>query len=400
MTESSLPSSFTEFEGELITAELGLTEDHFSHPEGYFGFTMVEELQLAIENCKEMVMEASEHSEKRKELIKKLVQLRMKLQELKEGPEEEEENTKITLGHKFKKKTSKSSKHHCEKCAGLIWGMIQTWYKCKGCGYTCHSKCLPSITRSCISSKLATATFTMNICPESGLAAQSFRCAECKNHMVTKGASAETRLCDYNGLYYCEECHWNDSEIMPARVVHNWDFDARKVSRSSRQFLRLMGQRAVIKIQDVNPMLFNYVEELSQVGKLREDILMMKAYFLSCKNALENRVLLMLKERQHFVDNSDMYSLQDLKDTYDGVLLPELLEVHTHYAKHIKEDCKLCQAKGFICELCTTDEIIYPFDVLASICPNCNAVYHRVCYSRNNGECPKCQRFAERNIED
>ncbi|XP_070536130.1 differentially expressed in FDCP 8-like isoform X2 [Ptychodera flava] len=416
MTESSLPSSFTDFEGELINAELGLTEDHFSHPEGYFGFTKVEELQLAIENCKEMAKEAPENSEKRKELIKKLVQLRMKLQELKEGPEEEEPDTKVTLGHRFKKKTTKTAKHHCEKCTSLIWGMIQTWYRCKGCGYTCHSKCMNSITRACISGKLATSAFVVNICPESGLASQSFRCAECKNQISTKmdtkckilmvelrkpfeGAGGEARQCDYNGLYYCEECHWNDTEIVPARVVHNWDFEPRKVSRISRQFLRLMAKRAVIKIQDINPMLFNYVEELSQIRKIREDILMMKAYFVSCKNALENRILLRLKDRQHFVDNSDMYSLQDLRDTHDGVILAELHEIHSEFARHITEECKLCHARGFICELCQSDEILFPFDTLASICPKCNAVFHRVCFSRNNGECPKCLRFAERNTE-
>ncbi|XP_077864186.1 differentially expressed in FDCP 8 homolog, partial [Saccoglossus kowalevskii] len=376
--------------------ELGLTEDHFSHPEGYFGFTRIEELELAIENCKDMVKEAPEHTDKRRELVKKLVQLRMKLQELKEGPEEDEPHIKVALGHKFRKKNSKSSKYHCDKCVGLIWGMIQTWYKCKGCGYICHAKCLPSITRTCISSKISTASFIMNVCPESGLASQTFRCAECKNQIAVKSTNAEARLCDYSGSYYCEECHWNDCEIIPARVVHNWDFEPKKVSRQSRQFLKLMMKKAVIRIHDINPMLFNYVEELGQIRKLREDILIMKLYFLSCKNALESRILLLLKERQHFVDNSEIYSLQDLKDTNDGVLLSELHEIHTEFAKHIKQDCQLCQAKGFICELCGTDEVLYPFDVLASMCLHCNAVFHTVCYSRNNGECLKCERMSQR----
>ena len=37
------------------------------------------------------------------------------------------------------------------------------------------------------------------------------------------------------------------------------------VSRASKQFLKLMKSKAVIRIQDVNPMLFNFVDELNDV---------------------------------------------------------------------------------------------------------------------------------------
>lgn len=40
---------------------------------------------------------------------------------------------------------------------------------------------------------------------------------------------SEARQCDYTGQYYCSHCHWNDLAIIPARVVHNWDFEPRKV---------------------------------------------------------------------------------------------------------------------------------------------------------------------------
>lgn len=38
---------------------------------------------MAIETCKELIITAQPHSDKQKNLVKKLVQLRMKLQELK-----------------------------------------------------------------------------------------------------------------------------------------------------------------------------------------------------------------------------------------------------------------------------------------------------------------------------
>jgi len=48
-----------------------------------------------------------------------------------------------------------------------------------------------------------------------------------------------------------------------------------------------------------------------------------------------------LSERQHFVDNSDMYSLQDLIDLANDVLLPELTRIHASFALHIKTDCQV-----------------------------------------------------------
>ncbi len=52
-------------------------------------------------------------------------------------------------------------------------------------------------------------------------------------------------------------------------------------------------------------------------------------------------VLSQLQHRQHFVENDDMYSLQDLIDTSSGHLSCSLTEIHTTFAKHIKLDCEV-----------------------------------------------------------
>ena len=38
-----------------------------------------------------------------------------------------------------------------------------------------------------------------------------------------------------------------------------------QVCRASKQFLKLMARKPVIRVQDINPMLFNFVEELTDV---------------------------------------------------------------------------------------------------------------------------------------
>ncbi|XP_073164403.1 differentially expressed in FDCP 8 homolog isoform X4 [Lepidochelys kempii] len=272
--------------------DLGLAEDHFSRPVGLFLASDIQQLRQAIEECKQVILELPEHSERQKDAVVRLIHLRLKLQELKD-PSEDEPNIRVLLEHRFYKEKSKSVKQTCDKCNTIIWGLIQTWYTCTGCYYRCHSKCLNLITKPCVRSKVShQAEYELSICPETGLDSQDYRCAECRAPISLRGVPSEARQCDYTGLYYCGNCHWNDLAIIPARVIHNWDFEPRKVSRCSMRYLALMVSRPVLKLREINPLLFNYVEELVEIRKLRQDILLMKPYFITCKEAMEARLLL------------------------------------------------------------------------------------------------------------
>lgn len=54
------------------------------------------------------------------------------------------------------------------------------------------------------------------------------------------GVPSEARQCDYTGQYYCSTCHWNDTAVIPARVIHNWEFEPRKVPSASTDALVLL----------------------------------------------------------------------------------------------------------------------------------------------------------------
>uniref|UniRef100_A0A8C3KP64 Differentially expressed in FDCP 8 homolog n=1 Tax=Calidris pygmaea TaxID=425635 RepID=A0A8C3KP64_9CHAR len=279
------------------TLDLGLAEDHFSRPVGLILASDVQQLRQAIEECKRAILALPEHSERQKDAVVRLIHLRLKLQELKD-PGEDEPNIRVVLEHRFYKEKSKSVKQMCDKCSTIIWGLIQTWYTCTGCYYRCHSKCLPLVSKPCVRAKVShQAEYQLSICPESGLDSQDYRCAECRAPVSLRGVPSEARQCDYTGLYYCSSCHWNDLAVVPARAIHNWDFEPRKVSRCSMRYLALMVSRPVLKLREINPLLFNYVEELVEIRKLRQDILLMKPYFITCKEAMEARLLLQVRPR-------------------------------------------------------------------------------------------------------
>lgn len=390
------PSSEGQFsEYEMFDELLGLEEDHFSPPESFMGVSTAEELRHAISACKDLINTTREDSEEKKKLITKLVQLRLKLQETQDSKSASDSKVGKVLGHTFTKEEERGKKLSCDKCGKTIW-MWQSLFTCNACNYHSHRRCLELIRRPCASRKVSVSTYNLSICPETGLSSQQYKCAECRKQIAsTRGERSEARLCDYTGQYFCEECHWNDLVVIPARVVHNWDFSLYRVSRQSKQLLALMLGRPLLKIERLNPALFKFVVELREVKRLREEILIMKKYFVTCREALESKLLLQLKGRQHFVDSSNIYSLQDLIDVNSGLLLPFLTKTHSLFLTHIKSDCQLCQAKGFVCELCGKDEIIFGFDPHATQCKQCRTVFHKVCFKF--GVCPKCERRQKRS---
>lgn len=57
------------------------------------------------------------------------------------------------------------------------------------CDYRCHGRCLEGTIRRCASLRVSEdPTYILRICPEVGLAAQGYKCAECKR-LITNSKS-------------------------------------------------------------------------------------------------------------------------------------------------------------------------------------------------------------------
>ncbi|XP_003785040.1 pleckstrin homology domain-containing family M member 3 [Otolemur garnettii] len=224
---------------------------------------------------------------------------------------------------------------------------------------------------------------------ERGLTAQSFKCAGCQRSIGL--SSGKAKVCNYSGWYYCSSCHVDDSFLIPARIVHNWDTSKYKVSKQAKEFLEYVYEEPLIDIQQENPMLYQHAEPLAAVVRLRQRLKSLRAYLFSCRAAVAEDLRRRIFPREYLLQQIHLYSLADLQQVIEGKLAPFLGKVIKFATAHVYS-CSLCSQKGFICEICNNGEILYPFeDISTSRCESCGAVFHSECKEKSV-PCPRCVR--------
>lgn len=74
----------------------------------------------------------------------------------------------------------------------------------------------------------------------------------------------EAKLCKFDGLYYCYECHLDEERLIPARILLNWDFRKHKVCVRSSEYLDSIEVIPVLNIEETNKALYHYIPELEE----------------------------------------------------------------------------------------------------------------------------------------
>jgi len=366
-----------------------------------------EDIQEAIQGVKRTILETEVSSQARKDLVHKLIRLRIKKEDLENRKYFQLPGELESLGHIFVPGDIKHTRViFCDECGGTLWHLLQTVYSCKTCSHLVHAHCMNNLKRKCVGAFLNNfedeeeygyydGSLLFRICPELSLAEQNFSCSECE-HQFRQFSDA--RLCDYTGRFYCSNCHWGGLSPSPARIVHNWDFSPQPMSQAALQYLNIVIRKPLVNLEQINPSLNAVIQEVGMVLKQRKQLLSMKKYLMVCRIAQEERILTNLHERQHFVDNAHMFTLQDLLDIDSGVLTDYLTSKLTLFKEHITS-CILCMAKSFVCEICVdrnfSKDTLFPFDELVEVCVDCEAVYHRDCF-RSCNQCPRCSRKKEK----
>lgn len=115
---------------------------------------------------------------------------------------------------------------------------------------------------------------------------QNHRCASC-GIRVAKEYSHHFRYCEYLGKFMCTNCHRNQLNVIPARILCRWDFSMHPVSVFAYRLLERVSHYPLFRLIDLNPDLYNKVKALRIAKKLRQNLKFVKDFIDSCRFADE-----------------------------------------------------------------------------------------------------------------
>ncbi|XP_064492667.1 pleckstrin homology domain-containing family M member 1 [Pseudopipra pipra] len=224
---------------------------------------------------------------------------------------------------------------------------------------------------------------------EKGLDSQSFICAGCSRQI---GFSfAKPKLCAFSGLYYCDSCHRDDETVIPSRLIHNWDLTKRGVCKQALKFLSQIRNQPLIDLKLVNESLYEHVERMGRILRSREQLKLLGDYLIMCRSGALKELSKRLDHRHYLLECPHKYSVADLRQIADGVF-ETFLQSLLQFASHHVYSCDLCTQRGFICQICNSSDIIFPFEFdTTTRCSECKTVFHRDCQARATS-CPRCER--------
>ncbi|KAK3529405.1 hypothetical protein QTP70_031129 [Hemibagrus guttatus] len=232
---------------------------------------------------------------------------------------------------------------------------------------------------------------------EKGLNAQNFKCAGCPRQIGVSLGRA--RLCEFSGQYYCDNCHQGDTTIIPSRMVHNWDLTGREVSRQAMKLLTDIEHEPLLELDVLNPDLFDHTESMARVQGFRQRLRLLGDYLLICRSGIGKKIQARLQQRTYLLESSHLYSVLDFRQIADNQYESFLQSLIQFACSHVQH-CDLCTQRGFICQICNADDIIFPFQFeTTSRCKACKTVFHSSCKAQSVA-CPRCerlQRYKERD---
>ncbi|XP_068161473.1 pleckstrin homology domain-containing family M member 1 [Antennarius striatus] len=235
---------------------------------------------------------------------------------------------------------------------------------------------------------------------EKGLDTQNFICAGCPKQIGPSLGRA--RLCHFSGQYYCSSCHHGDTTIIPSRMVHNWDIVPREVSQKALHLLAQVEQEPLLDLEQLNPELVTHAEPMAQAHRQRQRLRLLGDYLLTCRSGACKKLQARMEQRTYLLESSHLYSVLDLRQVAEGQYVTYLMKLSQYAAKHVFH-CDLCTQRGFFCQICHDDDIIFPFQFDSTTrCKVCKTVFHLTCKAPEDA-CPRCERmrkYLERDLVD
>ncbi|KAF0973896.1 hypothetical protein FDP41_007283 [Naegleria fowleri] len=213
------------------------------------------------------------------------------------------------------------------------------------------------------------------------------------------GFLRKPRYCHYNNKYYCMKCHSNSfNEIIPAKILFNWDFKLYRVCDEASKYLKSVYNQPIICVSAVKPTLFDEIENLGMARMIRKRLIIQWEYISRCP--LKDNLITQhkLKHKLHYVTDTEMYSIKNLYELNgkqsESPFLKKLSRLFHVFSDHIVNQCGFCKTKAkSFCPNCKNDTPIYEFNISQVIkCPGCKLVFHKSCFVNKKGvvACPVC----------
>ncbi|XP_055911948.1 run domain Beclin-1-interacting and cysteine-rich domain-containing protein [Eupeodes corollae] len=224
---------------------------------------------------------------------------------------------------------------------------------------------------------------------------QNYRCAGCGMRVPVSHIKS-FRYCTYLGKYHCTGCHRNQISAIPSKVLHLWDFKFYPVSVFAYRLLEQMWTYPLFYVPDLNPALYVKSKQLRNARLKRVQAQFVKEFITVCRLA-ENERVYFASVPDYITTDPDTWSMSDLIDSKTNTIHKSLQDLIKKCEDHII-DCVLCTARGFICEFCRKETVIFPWQPKVLRCDKCGSCFHSNCW-KSQFDCPKCQRLKSRQIE-
>ncbi|KFB39668.1 AGAP013392-PA-like protein [Anopheles sinensis] len=227
---------------------------------------------------------------------------------------------------------------------------------------------------------------------------QGNRCEGC-GIKVNKTYMSRYRYCHYTGKFNCSGCHKNQMAIIPARVIHRWDFAALPVSVFAYRVLGDIWSTPLYRVNHLFPGLYSNVKMLRNVRQTRVNMKYVKDFIMNCRHSESLRSIFQ-EVPEYFTSDFDMWSMADFLAVKNGTLARILASIIARCEKHILS-CELCRARGFVCEKCIGQKVVhgkhvlFPWQPKVFKCEQCGTCYHAECWRRDKS-CNRCYRMHQR----
>lgn len=150
----------------------------------------------------------------------------------------------------------------------------------------------------------------MKLANEWGLDQQDYKCAACGRPIGM--IYGKSRLCHFDGHLYCLDCHTNDEALIPARVIHNWNFRKYPVAKRNKHLLGSIESEPLFDIKLLSPLLYTMIPEMKDVLDLRTQLFYLHAYLFTCQESIAIEMRKSVWPREHLFEHIHLYSVTDL----------------------------------------------------------------------------------------